>query len=478
MSPVFRHGGLRLYLLKLLDEAPRHGYDVIRLLQDRFLGVYSPSPGTIYPRLARLEAEGLVTHETVDGKKVYRITEAGQAELNRRPEDLAELEDELAASVRDIANEISRDVRETVRNLRDELTWAVREAGRAGRAGAGPDQASGDATGGTDSADAAARKDPAGAGESRGTAGKTDARDAANSPDSATKPAQADRADPTGQSDTTDRAGADRRRVDLGAYGTDSTDGTDGTAQTGVGADAGPAAADAGSAGAGAGSAGAGAGTAGAGARSAGTDASADGDGDGGQRTSQGGRGAGREAGAESGGHKDKSGRGDWRDFTEWAERGNWREFADWAKRQGWADWASKQEWQDWKERTKSGHSEWAQVTRPDWLKGGARNRRDAGPDLMADLENVAAAFAREVRGAARQAENLSEDAMSNLGRILSDTLSLIRNEVFRAGDESRAKPATPPSPPADKTPADKTPADDSSTGAGSQETEDPRDIP
>jgi DNA-binding PadR family transcriptional regulator len=138
MSPVFRHGGLRLYLLKLLDEAPRHGYDVIRLLQDRFMGVYSPSPGTIYPRLARLEEEGLVTHETVDGKKIYKITDAGRAELNRRLDDLADLEDELAASVRDIAREISRDVRETVRSLRDELTFAVREANRTGRPGSGP----------------------------------------------------------------------------------------------------------------------------------------------------------------------------------------------------------------------------------------------------------------------------------------------------------------------------------------------------
>src|SRR5262250_1028885 len=135
VSPVFRHGGLRLYLLKLLDEAPRHGYDVIRLLQDRFLGVYSPSPGTIYPRLARLEEEGLVTHEVIDGKKVYRITEAGREELNRRTDDLADLEDELSASVRDIAREITRDVRETVRSLRDEFTWAVREAGKTG---AGP----------------------------------------------------------------------------------------------------------------------------------------------------------------------------------------------------------------------------------------------------------------------------------------------------------------------------------------------------
>ena len=130
MSPVFRHGGLRLYLLKLLDEAPRHGYEVIRLLQDRFLGVYSPSPGTIYPRLARLEEEGLVTHDEVDGKKVYRITDKGREEINARFDDLAELEEELTQSVRDIAREVSEDVRDTVRNLREELTLAARDVRR------------------------------------------------------------------------------------------------------------------------------------------------------------------------------------------------------------------------------------------------------------------------------------------------------------------------------------------------------------
>ncbi len=130
MSPVFRHGGLRLYLLKLLDEAPRHGYEVIRLLQDRFLGVYAPSPGTIYPRLARLEEEGLVTHDEVDGKKVYRITDKGRAEINARLDDLAELEEELTESVRDIAREVTEDVRDTVRNLREELTWAAKDVRR------------------------------------------------------------------------------------------------------------------------------------------------------------------------------------------------------------------------------------------------------------------------------------------------------------------------------------------------------------
>jgi DNA-binding PadR family transcriptional regulator len=137
VSPVFRHGRLRLYLLKLLDESPRHGYEVIRLLQDRFMGVYAPSPGTIYPRLARLEEDGLVTHEEVDGRKVYSITDKGREEIRSRLGDLADLEDELTESLRDVAREISEDVRDTVRTIREELASAAREfraeGGKAGR---------------------------------------------------------------------------------------------------------------------------------------------------------------------------------------------------------------------------------------------------------------------------------------------------------------------------------------------------------
>lgn len=127
MSPIFGHGRLRLYLLKLLDEAPRHGYEIIRLLQDRFMGVYAPSPGTIYPRLARLEEEGLVTHTEERGKKVYRLTDAGRAEVNDRLDELAELEEEITASARDIASEVREDVRETVRSLREELQSVTKQ---------------------------------------------------------------------------------------------------------------------------------------------------------------------------------------------------------------------------------------------------------------------------------------------------------------------------------------------------------------
>jgi DNA-binding PadR family transcriptional regulator len=127
MTPVFRHGRLRLYLLRLLDEEPRHGYEVIRLLRDRFMGVYAPSPGTIYPRLSRLEDEGLVTHDEENGRKVYRITDAGREELRSRGAELDELEEELSESVSDIAREFGEDVRATVRSLREELTRAARE---------------------------------------------------------------------------------------------------------------------------------------------------------------------------------------------------------------------------------------------------------------------------------------------------------------------------------------------------------------
>ncbi|MBO0827578.1 MAG: helix-turn-helix transcriptional regulator [Streptosporangiales bacterium] len=135
MTSVFGHGRLRLYLLKLLDEEPRHGYDMIRLLEDRFMGVYAPSAGTIYPRLNRLEEEGLVSHEVVEGKKVYRLTDAGRAELAERSDEIEALEQDIDRSVRDLAREVREDVRSSVRNLREELKAAAREVRDADREG-------------------------------------------------------------------------------------------------------------------------------------------------------------------------------------------------------------------------------------------------------------------------------------------------------------------------------------------------------
>ncbi|MFI0261802.1 helix-turn-helix transcriptional regulator [Streptomyces sp. NPDC017056] len=137
MAPVFAHGRLRLYLLKLLDEAPRHGYEIIRLLEERFQGLYAPSAGTVYPRLAKLEAEGLVTHTTEGGRKVYSITGAGRDELADRGGELADLEMEIRESVAALASDIREDVRGSARDLRREMREAAQEAREARRSGKG-----------------------------------------------------------------------------------------------------------------------------------------------------------------------------------------------------------------------------------------------------------------------------------------------------------------------------------------------------
>ncbi|MFE0531680.1 PadR family transcriptional regulator [Micromonospora parva] len=134
MTAVFSHGRLRLYLLKLLDDGPKHGYELIRLLEDRFLGLYAPSAGTIYPRLQRLEVEGLVSHTAAGGRKTYEITDAGRAELRQRAGELTALEADIAASVADLsslAGEIRSEVRGSVRDLKRELSEATRQTRRA-----------------------------------------------------------------------------------------------------------------------------------------------------------------------------------------------------------------------------------------------------------------------------------------------------------------------------------------------------------
>jgi DNA-binding PadR family transcriptional regulator len=126
MTPVFGHGHLRLYLLSLLALSPRHGYELIQALSDRFGGTYVPSAGTIYPRLAKLEEDGLVT-KTTDGRKtVYAITDAGRAELASRLGELDGIETELTDSVRRLADEVRVSVTDAMRTLRADLASAAR----------------------------------------------------------------------------------------------------------------------------------------------------------------------------------------------------------------------------------------------------------------------------------------------------------------------------------------------------------------
>lgn len=86
----FAHGDLRLVILHLIAEKPRHGYELIKAIEEQVAGAYSPSPGVIYPTLTLLEELGYVTVRTGEGaKKLHEITAEGQSFLdaNRRAVD-------------------------------------------------------------------------------------------------------------------------------------------------------------------------------------------------------------------------------------------------------------------------------------------------------------------------------------------------------------------------------------------------------
>lgn len=126
--PVFAHGHLRLYLLHLLRDQPRHGYELIQALSDRFDGAYAPSAGTIYPRLAKLEEEGLVSKE-VDGRKtVYRITHAGLQELAARSDELDDIEKGVDSSVQRLAQRLRAGLGAARDELRSEFSAFVSQA--------------------------------------------------------------------------------------------------------------------------------------------------------------------------------------------------------------------------------------------------------------------------------------------------------------------------------------------------------------
>ena len=91
----FQRGVFRFIILQYLKDKPHHGYEIIRALEERFHGLYSPSAGTIYPRLQMLEEGGLVTSTEQDGKKVYAITGEGLKFLSEHNKQEQEINDHL-----------------------------------------------------------------------------------------------------------------------------------------------------------------------------------------------------------------------------------------------------------------------------------------------------------------------------------------------------------------------------------------------
>jgi len=98
----FGAGDMKYVILKLLKDKPRHGYDVMKELEDQMHGCYSASPGTVYPTLQWLEDEGLVRAKDVEGKKVYEITDAGLKFLEEHRDVVEDIFDRVKEAVDEV----------------------------------------------------------------------------------------------------------------------------------------------------------------------------------------------------------------------------------------------------------------------------------------------------------------------------------------------------------------------------------------
>ena len=101
---VIASGDLRLIILALLKEKPRHGYEIIKALEEHSSGMYTPSPGMVYPALTYLEEMGHAAAEADGTKKLYRITEAGAAYLEEHRRSADETLEQLARFGRRMAH--------------------------------------------------------------------------------------------------------------------------------------------------------------------------------------------------------------------------------------------------------------------------------------------------------------------------------------------------------------------------------------
>jgi len=101
---MLAQGDLKLLALALIAEQPRHGYELIKLIEEKTSDCYSPSPGVVYPTLTFLEKAGYVTAESEGAKKRYTITEEGRAYL----EENRDIADMILARLAAIGTRVAR----------------------------------------------------------------------------------------------------------------------------------------------------------------------------------------------------------------------------------------------------------------------------------------------------------------------------------------------------------------------------------
>lgn len=133
-GPRARRGDVRVAVLALLAEEPRHGYQVIQDIAARTDGVWRPSAGAVYPALAQLEDEGLVRGEEADGRKVFHLTPSGRDYVAARQEEIDAVWDSVSggvptatADVMDIGRQLAMATSEVLRSGTEEQARQARD---------------------------------------------------------------------------------------------------------------------------------------------------------------------------------------------------------------------------------------------------------------------------------------------------------------------------------------------------------------
>jgi DNA-binding PadR family transcriptional regulator len=116
---IFHKGDFKYLILDLLKDKPRHGYEIIREMEEKFGGFYTPSPGAVYPTLTWLEDMGYVTVLAQDGKKTYTITEEGLKFLAEKEKETDEVKKQMKDWWGSWNNEFRDEMRDVMRSLGD-----------------------------------------------------------------------------------------------------------------------------------------------------------------------------------------------------------------------------------------------------------------------------------------------------------------------------------------------------------------------
>lgn len=121
----FQRGMIKYLVLQLIEEQPRHGYDIIQELEKQFHGIYNPSAGTVYPILQLLEDQDFIKNDQKEGKKVYSITSEGKKYLSEHKEEIDRIQ-KLRGHFKEHFGEELHELRDELREMKHFIFHAAK----------------------------------------------------------------------------------------------------------------------------------------------------------------------------------------------------------------------------------------------------------------------------------------------------------------------------------------------------------------